>query len=795
MRARPTKFFLVGAILFVGARLWAARNAAPPLATSERVAQIAQMLPERPVGPGRPIVDRASWSTFASQGVRERLVRQAEGALRTPLPETADELYLDFSKTGNRTRWQDIAGKRRGRIPELALAECIEGKGRFLGAFHELARSLCAERTWTMPAHDRKLDNFHGRAVSIDLASSNVAWQLAAALCLLGDRVDPEVRALVRSRIDAWVLNPARDGIMGKVREQSWMRATHNWNAVCTAGVTGAALAVVESREDRALFVAAAEASMKFFLSGFTPDGYCSEGLGYWNYGFGHFLLLAETVIQATGGKVNLLNDPAVKAPAQFPRNIHIQEGVYPAFADCGVGSRPHAAYMFYINRYFQLGWAEHTELPDAGATGSLPEDLLFGFSSAASARPVPAARPNDGLRSWFKDAGILIGRPMGLASGFAVALKGGHNAEHHNHNDLGSYVAVVGREALILDPGGEVYTARTFSKDRYVSKVLSSYGHPVPTVGGRLQRTGQEARATILSTEFSEFADSVALDITSAYDMPGLERLVRTFIYTRRGEGDLTIHDEVELEKPATFETALITLDTWRRADARTLHIVGSRAGLRAEIDTGGRPFAIDAEEIREDVRTRNLPQRIAIRLTEPIERGSISVRLSPLPRSALGPQPINGDFEQGVSGWRLDGEISSIDERFKASGKRSLRITDNSGKAGSAVSSSPAVLVKGRHEVRGKYLNLSGRGIGIYVRYLDARDRPVQTERDRHPIGVLGDGKPATEWVPFAFPFDPPADADAACVWIHSISSAIVDGCIDDIQIISTPGTGTAP
>ena len=34
------------------------------------------------------------------------------------------------------------------------------------------------------------------------------------------------------------------------------------------------------------------------------------------------------------------------------------------------------------------------------------------------------------------------------------VALKGGHNAEHHNHNDVGSYVVALAGTTPLLDPG-----------------------------------------------------------------------------------------------------------------------------------------------------------------------------------------------------------------------------------------------------------------------------------------------------------------------------------------------------
>ena len=66
--------------------------------------------------------------------------------------------------------------------------------------------------------------------------------------------------------------------------------------------------------------------------------------------------------------------------------------------------------------------------------------------------------------------------------------MKGGHNAEMHNHNDVGSYTVVIGDQPVLADPGTEIYTKRTFTEHRYDSPVLNSYGHPVPVIGGQLQ-------------------------------------------------------------------------------------------------------------------------------------------------------------------------------------------------------------------------------------------------------------------------------------------------------------------
>lgn len=55
---------------------------------------------------------------------------------------------------------------------------------------------------------------------------------------------------------------------------------------MCLAGVTGAALALLPDKEERAYFVAAPKSITCMGMKGYADDGYCSEGVGYYNYGF-----------------------------------------------------------------------------------------------------------------------------------------------------------------------------------------------------------------------------------------------------------------------------------------------------------------------------------------------------------------------------------------------------------------------------------------------------------------------------------------------------------------------------
>jgi hypothetical protein len=610
---------------------WARPGDAGEELDANRVKEIAAMLEEQPRGLGRPCSDRPAWERLAQEEACKAVIPKAEKLLTEKVPEQPDELFLEFSKNGNRTNWQNVASKRRGPLTPLVLAECLEDKGRFIPRIEELIGLYAAERTWVMPAHDRNLDNFNGKAVEIDLASSALGWQLATADYLLGAKLSAPTRQKLRENLQRRVLEPFRAMYSGKQKPNWWVFTTNNWNAVCLAGVTGTALAAIEDRSLRAEYIAAAEKYSKNFLDGFTPDGYCTEGLGYWNYGFGNFVELAETIRQATKGGVDLMARPNVKAPAQFGLRIEIMNGVSPAFADCGVATKPSGPLMYFANRLYGMGLKKYETMNLGWVLGNLTEAMLYAFPNAASeAKPENATPVKPELRSWFGDMGILVARPaVDSECRMGVALKGGHNNEHHNHNDVGSYVVVVGDAPVLLDPGAETYTARTFSSKRYESKLLNSFGHPVPLVAGQLQRPGKDARAKVLRSEFTEQADTLELDISSAYEAKELRALKRTFVYSREKAGSLSVSDEVEFTQPAAFGTALITKGTWEKQADGSLSVRDGKSAVRVEIDTGGAEWKLEPEEIRENAPVK--PTRLGINLTAPVSKATIVVKIRP--------------------------------------------------------------------------------------------------------------------------------------------------------------------
>lgn len=770
------------------AALPAAAKEKPP--EPQRVQEIAALLPEQPTGLGRPISDRAAWAKLAKDPAFHDVLKRAENLLKEPLPAQPDDLFLQFTRNGNRTNWQRVSGQRRGRLPSLVIAECIENKSRFIPAITQLVDALCAERTWVMPAHDGSLANFNGKTVDIDLGSSALGWGLATADYLLGDKLSPATRTELRDNIRRRILDPFRAMVTGARDPNWWILGTNNWNAVCLAGVIGTALAEADTPADRALFVAATEKYSQNFLAGFTSDGYCSEGLGYWNYGFGHYMLLSETIRQATGGRLDLMARPEARMPANFGARIQIINGVSPAFADCGVGSTPMASLMYYTNNRFGLGLRGYEKLKTRDTLGDLPSAMLFAFALPIPQSPATAeAAKHANLRTWFDKAGILISRPApGSACLMGVALKGGNNAENHNHNDVGSYTVVLGDRQVLLDPGGETYTARTFSSHRYDSKLLNSFGHAVPMVAGQLQREGKDAQGKLLRADFTDQQDTLQFDIASAYTVPELKTLTRTFVYSRVGAGSLTVTDQVAFKSPQAFGTALITRGSWQRKDDGSLVIYDMDQAVQVTISAEGGEFALKAEEIHEDASVQ--PTRLGINFTQPVTTGSITVKITPLAQANNGTGLLrNGGFEYGAFCWDIPkDDKSEVSEEKAATGKASLKITDRDAQGGTNVNSARIPMTGGKALVlRGKVRHESGQGIGIYVKYYDANGMQINPDDGQGNISAVGTPTGAVgQWADFAFPFKTPADTATICVWIHSFNSAKVDAFLDDLEIV---------
>jgi len=631
-----------------------------------RVKEIVEFLLVQVQGVGQPITDRQAWDALKEQFDATEIIARAERTLASPIPETPESLYMDFFETGNRDNYQRVRGQKYSRIGTLVLAECFENEGRFLPAIEEAIKSVCGDPSWVLPAHDTNGAIYKGEMNYIDLASSATSWELATADYWLQDKLSPEVRQMIRENVEHRTFDSYEKSVkqgLNPGRGNWWITTTNNWNAVCHAGVVGAALALIDDAERRAWFVASAEVHNEFFLQGFTADGYCSEGMGYWNYGFGNYVYMGETVLQATDGKVNFFDPPIVREIAMFGPRMMITPGIYAAFADCSPTAKPDAAILKYLNRQLGLNLSDYDDPQLLGQYGSstLPLFGLFGFPTSLAKKPMPLIyhfpQP-PALRDEFAEAGILIGRAKDNDPGrLAFAIKAGHNNEHHNHNDVGSYIVALGDATPLLDPGGEVYTERTFSGQRYDSNIINSFGHPVPRINGTLQKTGDDAKGVVIAKSLTDEEDMFVMDFSSAYPVEGLKQLTRTVFFNREDEepngmthpgGQLLVVDKAEQENAGTFESALITfrnvvkITAADQAESFDL-LVGDNANETVRVtvtftnDVAPLMLKYEMTEIDEDLSNRLKPKRLAFSNVSPTKNVEMITVVTPAPEALI--------------------------------------------------------------------------------------------------------------------------------------------------------------
>ena len=88
-----------------------------------RLAEIAAVLPETPRADGAPASDRAKWDPLAATKEGKIAIRNAERISGEPVPDTPDDLYLEFSKNGNRSNYQKCFFRRQSNFVWLYVGE------------------------------------------------------------------------------------------------------------------------------------------------------------------------------------------------------------------------------------------------------------------------------------------------------------------------------------------------------------------------------------------------------------------------------------------------------------------------------------------------------------------------------------------------------------------------------------------------------------------------------------------------------------------------------------------------
>lgn len=597
----------------------------------ERVAAWEKILPDQNFAFCPPASNRDAWDPWRDEDVGQRLLAEARSYVAEGFPDYTNATYIDCLEREDVTKINQVLPAVRRRQIVFLLAEAIFDEGEFLDVIADDFDRITQVDSWVHPNNDLERRNLNRETYEIDLVTAHYTSSLSQIVYVLADRLPIEVQERIRAELELRSFEPLRRRLETGLDVYWWVDVTHNWNSVCLACMVQAA-AAIKPAKDRAWWFAAGEMLVKNFRESFNTDGFCTEGVAYWSYGVANYIIISELFRLGTGGVVDLMDEPKMSRIMLYPERCEISPGLYPTYADCRIGTVP---------SFWASHWLDNRHGSDAAASKPLTnppdpyEDMNFGsiayftlwmFQTIDPRAPRGTDRPVD-LRHWFDDSSLLIARPgPGTDRQFAATFIGGNNGVNHNHNDLGTFTICLDGRALIVDPGMETYSFRTFSVHRYDSQLLNSYGHPVPRVAGRLQEAGPEWQTAVLLEEFTDAVDRVVFDLKRAYDVPTLRKLEREFLFDRRGDGSLTITDHVEFSTAEEFESALISFGSCDISGSRLVFTDGPTS-LTAEVTVEGADLVFDRDTINQPPH----PIRIALRCAEPVTAATIKTVFRP--------------------------------------------------------------------------------------------------------------------------------------------------------------------
>lgn len=180
----------------------------------------------------------------------------------------------------------------------------------------------------------------------------------------------------------------------------------------------------------------------------------------------------------------------------------------------------------------------------------SKTDETIIGYNTKSNMTAIECNADYYVRDVWLKDIYVLTAREQqSSCEGFYIAAKGGHNAESHNHNDVGSFIVYYDADPVIVDPGVERYSGKTFSKERYNLWTMQSSFHNLPTINGCQQNEGRIYKATNVMYHYDDQEAALTMNIEKAYpEESGVYYWKRTCRLSRGSEKYIEITEDFKL-------------------------------------------------------------------------------------------------------------------------------------------------------------------------------------------------------------------------------------------------------
>lgn len=507
--------------------------------------------------------DRAFWNNLP-EGFKKQYIEAAEKAADYNWPVVKATDYLEIIRSGDRR--QEAYAAPREALMALVMGELAEGKGRFMDQIVNGVWYYSEQTWWGWSAHLPAPNGLPDiKKPSIDLGVGEIANILSWTWFLFKDEFN-KIHPLISTRL--------KDEIMYKAvtpyyeRNDFWWqgldgsRDVNNWNPWTNHNMLTAILILEDDQAKKIRGVEKVVKSLDQFVNIYPNDGGCDEGPSYWGRAGASLYQCLDLLKRATNGKFDIYENQLVKNMGTYIYKAYIE---YPYFinfadADATTGGRPQIIYSYGkdindpVMKKFGAFLAKKQEWSEKVPGGKVDEQIM----QLMHLKEIENAEAENALifDFWLPDLQVAGARDKANSSeGFFFAAKGGHNAESHNHNDLGSCVLYFNGKPCLVDIGRETYTAKTFSSRRYEIWTMQSQYHNLPKINGVDQKEGREFVATNSVFIADAKKATFSTDIFKAYpEEAQVNKWVRS--YTLERGNRFVISDNYELKNMVTPST-----------------------------------------------------------------------------------------------------------------------------------------------------------------------------------------------------------------------------------------------
>jgi hypothetical protein len=501
------------------------------------------------------------------------LIRDIEtrATILQDVPEINSNLYKLSKDSGNREIYENPYDARRIYL-SLAVFLVLAGKEEYLTIVEKYLVAICDEDTWVVPAHDERL---------IDIYSAETTLTIAETILILKDKL-PKVLV---SRVYKEIQRKVFDFYEKDLNKNIWYNKGDNWNSVCNSCI-GTAYLLLEKNQDKLIGgISTAIRGLKSYIySAFKEDGGTDEGVLYWNYGMGMFVIFAEHLFNASSGSINLFSDAKFNKIAEFPTNMLLDKELFISFSDSlengtqfnpgyiqKIASRTGNSKILGLLSYRMP--VDHHKLPN-----------LIRYCTWWNGKIFPVPKVESLL---LPDSGIakLVAKEKGYP--IIISVKSGNNGESHNHNDIGSWILTIDGENFFTDPGPGKYSGDYFSGKRYENIFANSWGHSIPVIDGELQSQGSEYFGTI--DDFSKTGELFALmNLTNAYSIASLKKFTREILIDEK-QNNIILTDAFSFSGDNhSIEEAFVTFSNVEKIDTQNIIIRGEKHSIKVTINLG---------------------------------------------------------------------------------------------------------------------------------------------------------------------------------------------------------------